>query len=223
MSSYYLKKFDLAAKPKTTHLFLAEGEAEVGLVDQYLNQIGADFETTSILCFRGLTKAATFVPTLAKLMEKGATGLDQLRGIGMLADSENDPVARLNMAIQFGVALAFPSCSGDIRDLGRHESRNRRFAVSLSPANDKVGRIENLVLAEVANDDVFKCVEQSFACIAAANGTEVDEKAKVQMFISAKINSSMAGIQHAFAKGIFQCAAPVYDPVRSMLDYILAA
>jgi hypothetical protein len=223
MGSYYLKKFDLSLKPKTTHLFLAEGEAEVGLVEQYLNRVSANVDTTTILCFRGLSKAATFVPTLTKLMEKGADGLDQLRGVGLLADAEDDPPARLNIAIQFGVALGFPNCASDVRKTGRHESNNRRFAVSLSPANDQAGRIETLILTEVADDRVFKCIEQSFACVAEANGIPVDEKAKVQMFISAKVNSSMAGIQHAFGKGIFQCAAAPYGVARAMFDYVLAA
>jgi hypothetical protein len=223
MSSYYLKKFDLAAKPDTVHLFLTEGEAEVGFIDQYLTRVSANLDTTTILCFEGLAKMTTFASTLAKLLERGANGLDQLRGVGLMADAETNHSGRLAVAIQCGTALGFTSCSKDIRQTGRHESNGRRFAVSLSPSNNTNGRIENLLLQEIAADPVFQCIEQSFDCIEVANGPAVDEKARVQMFISAKANSNLAGIRHAFGKGIFQSAAAPYDAARSMIDYVLAA
>jgi hypothetical protein len=84
MASYYCSKFDLTSKPATMHLFLAEGEAEVGFIEQYLKTIQPSFDATTILCFKGLGNVRDKTDTLVKFIEKGPANVDQLRGIGVI-------------------------------------------------------------------------------------------------------------------------------------------
>jgi hypothetical protein len=223
MGSYYLEKFNLALKPATTHLFLAEGEAEAVFMDVYLGLRGADPETTTVLCFRGLGNVASHVASIVKLIEKDRAGVGSLRGVGVLTDAENDPAARIDAAIHMANSLGFLHPAKDIRAQQKCERDGRRFAVSLSPANDQLGRIEHLVLQEVSTYEGFACLEPAFECLENLSGTAVDAKAKVQMFISAGANSSLAGIHRAFSAKILDPMALAYAAHRTMIDYALEA
>ena len=223
MPSYYCNTFDLTSKPATTHLFLAEGEAEVGFIEQYLQALQPSFDTTTILCFKGLGNVRDKTDTLVKLIEKGPSNLDQLRGIGVMGDAESNPAGQLDVAIQIATSLGFSRPAKSIRDAQQCEMNGRRFCVALSPSHQQNGRLEDLIMQEVAADPVFQCLEDSFDCIEASNDISVDPKARVQMFISAKANSSLAGIRHAFGAGIFSSSAQPYSTARSMIDYVLAA
>ena len=54
MPDFFIDGFDLNEKPNTIRLFLAEGKSEVGFLEAALTLQGADFATTTILCFRGV-------------------------------------------------------------------------------------------------------------------------------------------------------------------------
>jgi len=222
MASYYCDKFDLTKKPATTHLFLAEGEAEVGFIDEYLKTRNPGINETTILCFKGLGNVRDKTDTLAKLIEKGPSGLDQLRGIGVMGDAETNPAGQLDVAIQIATSLGFSRPAKDVRDTQRCERNGRRFCVALSPSHQAPGRIEDLILREIASDPFFQCLVPAFTCIEGASKVSVDTKAQVQMFISAKANNSLSGIRHAFRAGIFNPGAQSYATARSMVDYILA-
>jgi hypothetical protein len=161
--------------------------------------------------------------TLVKLIEKGPSGLDQLRGIGVMGDTEDNPAGQLDVAIQIATSLGFSRSAKDIRGTQQCEQNGRRFCVALSPSHEIPGRIEDLLIEEVSTDPVFQCLEDGFSCVEGLNDTPVNSKARVQMFISAKANSSLAGIRHAFGAKIFDPGAQPYATARSMVDYVLAA
>jgi hypothetical protein len=223
MASYYCNKFDLTTKPGTTHLFLAEGESEVGFIDEYLKSTGPNLDATTILCFKGLGNVRDKTDTLVKLIEKGPSGLDQLRGIGVMGDTEDNPSGQLDVAIQIATSLGFSRPAKDVRDTQQCERNGRRFCVALSPSHQRPGRIEDLIVEEISTNPAFQCLELGFSCIEGLNDTPVDAKARVQMFISAKANSNLAGIRHAFGAKIFGPSAAAYSTARSMVDYVLAA
>ena len=161
--------------------------------------------------------------TLVKLIEKGPHGLDQLRGVGVMGDSEDNPSGQLDVAIQIATSLGFSRPAKDLRDAQQCERNGRRFCVALSPSHQRQGRIEDLIVEEVSTDPAYQCLELGFSCIEGLNNAPVDAKARVQMFISAKANSSLAGIRHAFGAKIFNPNATAYSAARSMVDYVLAA
>jgi hypothetical protein len=73
-----------------------------------------------------------------------------------------------------------------------------RFGVSLSPSHNQPGRIEHLIRQEVSADPAFLCLVPAFKCVERLTNIPVDEKAQVQMFISAKANSNSPGFTAPF-------------------------
>ena len=163
--AYYLKPFNLAPKPDTTHLFLAEGEAEVGFIEAYLNELQADAKTNTILCFEGLSKVHGHSKTLAKIIAGQPGGLDRIRAIGLMADADNNPTGRIDLIIECATAFGFPKSAQKLREGGRCEVNGRKFCFALSPSKDREGNIETLILGEIGKTPIFECLGQSFACI----------------------------------------------------------
>lgn len=216
---YFIDGFDLRAKPETIHLLLAEGPSEVGFMTRYLSQIDADVASTSIICFKGVSRIVGHTRTIVKLLGPGT--VERLRGIGIMADSDTNPEGRIDTVIDCAKAFGFPRSGKDLHDTGKHEQEGRVFAYSLSPSRSREGSIEDLILDEVISDPMTACISDSCNCIASVSGLEVNKKAKVQMFISAKMNSSMAGVQHAFAAGLFDVNHEVWHEHRKMIDTVL--
>ena len=219
-SSYYIEGFDLAKKPLTSKLFLDEGLAEVGFLEAALRLRDADVERVTILCFQGISKMKGKSETIVKLLAPDV--LVQLRAIGVMADAEQDPGARISTIIECAKAFSFPKCAKDLSETGRHEYEGRLFAFSLSPSAKKAGRLEDLILKEVAGDAVSNCINLSLPCFEKEHQV-LNEKAKVQMYISAAMNTSMAGIRNAFAAGLFYPADAAYSHHLDMVDSILGA
>jgi hypothetical protein len=220
MPEYFLEKLDLNRKPNTSRLFLAEGFSEVGYIEAALSKRGADPNTATILCFAGVSKMVGHTKTIVKLLDPQR--LQQLRGVGVMADCENNPNNRVSTIIECAKAFGFQKCATDLIKDGQHTDNERRFALSLSPNSQTPGRIETLILQEKSKDATMECIIGSLDCISQANnGRTVDQKAIVQMFISAAMNSSMAGIRHAFGAALFDPSHNAYKHHAAMVDFIL--
>jgi hypothetical protein len=221
MPAFFLNGFDLRQKPKTTRLFLAEGLSEVGFLESALALRGADDNLVTILCFQGIDRMAAHARSIVKFIAPEV--LEKLVGIGLIADSESDPSARLAAIIDCAKAFSFPKCAADLLATGKHVDGDRKFAASLSPALSKQGRIETLILDEISPTATMQCILASLPCIVAANNQRsVDQKAQVQMYISAAINNSMAGIRQAFLASLFKVTHPTYATHLTMVDFVLA-
>jgi hypothetical protein len=221
MVAYFIEGFDLNKKPRTSRLFLAEGFSEVGYFEAALTLRAADPETSTILCFQGVKKMSGHAKTIVKFISPQM--LNQIVAIGVMADCEDSPKGRLNVIIECGKAFGFENCAKDLLQNRRHAAQGRKFALSLSPKIGVEGRIEALILEEKREDETMKCISASLACISKANnGRAVDEKAIVQMLISASMNNSMAGIRHAFRGGLFDVTDKAYRDHLSMIDFIIS-
>jgi hypothetical protein len=222
MADFFLDGFYLRKKPNTGRLFLAEGPSEVGYhLEVALALKRADPQSTTILCFKGVNKMARHSRTIVKFIEPSM--VQQLRAIGVIADCEDSPKGRLDAIIACGKAFGFNRCAADLNRTGQHTDNNRKFAVSLSPSGAQPGRIETLVLQEISENETMKCIAATLGCISAANnGRQVNEKAQVQMFISAAMNNSMAGIRNAFLARLLDVTADAYKAHLAMVDFILA-
>ena len=149
--------------------------------------------------------------------------LQQLQAIGVIADCENEPKGRIDFIIECARAFGFDKSGSDLSKTGRHVVGNRKFALSVSPAPGRKGRIETLILEEISENGTMKCISKSFDCISKANkGRAVDEKAQVQMFISASMNNSMAGIRQAFLAKVLDVTNKAYKAHFDMVRFILA-
>jgi hypothetical protein len=220
---YFINERDINKKPRTTHLFLAEGEAEVGLIESCLKSLGTDPETCTILCFKGVNKMKGRAETFVKFLVPGIGDITNLRGVGLIADSDTNPSGRIDTVIECAKAFGFSRSGTDLRERGVHQDGNRVFAFSLSPSNLTQGRIEDIILQEVSNTPIMQCISNSLPCLGNATGTNIDTKAQVQMYISAKSNNSMAGLRHAFAAGMFDIQHPAYAVHMQTVTTVISA
>ncbi len=129
--------------------------------------------------------------------------------------------ARTGLVIECAKALGFPKSAESLRENGKCEVAGRKFRFALSPSNSEAGNLETLILRELRDTALFKCVELSIPCIAKQDASDVSGKAKVQMYLSAKSNSSMAGVRHAFRGRYFDVKHESYKDARSMVDDVV--
>ena len=131
--SSYLRDVKLGAKPLTTRVFFAEGEAEVGLLEACLMSVQANPDTTTILCFKGIAKMRGNAETFVKFLAPRQEDLNRIVGVGLIANSESDPDSRIDAIIECAKAFGFKRCGRDLRDRGMHEHGGRRFAFRCRP------------------------------------------------------------------------------------------
>jgi hypothetical protein len=222
-TEYFIAEKDINKKPSTTHLFLAEGEAEVGLIESCLKDLKANPETCTILCFKGVNRMKGRAETFVKLLVPGIGDISNLRGIGLIADSDTNPSGRIDTVIECAKAFGFSRSGTDLRKQGVHKDGNRVFAFSLSPSNLTQGRIEDIILQEITNKPIMQCISNILPCLENAIGTNVDTKALVQMYISAESNNSMAGLRNAFAAGMFDIHHSAYAAHMQTVTTVISA
>jgi hypothetical protein len=221
MANYFIELGELKTLGIPPILFFAEGPSEVGLINSYLTRLGADEHSIKILCFKGASKMPSFVRTFLKTIAPSQSELATIEGIGLIADSETDPSARIDSVIQCAKLFGFDGGGKELRERFRCKKGDRRFAFSLSPGEKVTGRIEDLVIDEVRKNELFGCIELSVPCIEATTGRGLDRKALVQMYISAMANTSISGVKYAFENGIFDVSDDVYQHHRATIDLIL--
>jgi hypothetical protein len=213
MMPSYLDDPAAIRKKKPTHLFLAEGNSEVGLLESLLSIEGADPSTCSIYCFGGLSRLGTQAKQVFNVLSIDG-GLSRVVSIGLLADAEQDRQSRIISVISAAIAFGFTGANTTLRHENDLSEGGRFFSFFLSPAVSENGRIEDLVLREIRTEPLFDCIRSQMSCIESLTGSAIDSKALVQIFISLKHNSSICGIKSAFAARVLDAEADAYDPVR---------
>ena len=75
---------------------------------------------------------------------------------------------------------------------------------------------------EAATTPLMACINTSLPCITSVTGNPVDQKAQVQMFLSAAMNNSAAGIRIGFQSQVFDINHSAYErhmaTVRAVLE-----
>ena len=219
MGNYSIELDELSALGAPRYLMFAEGPSEVGLINSYLTTIDAKSNVIRVLCFRGASKMSSFITTFIKTVIPSQTELAAIEGIGLIADSETDPSARIDSVIQCAKLLGFDGEGKELRNNYRCKKHNRRFAFSFSPGQTVRGRIEDLVVKEISSDGLFDCINDFYSCIEFAINSTFNSKALVQMYISAKTNSSVAGVKFACENGLFDVTNDAYQGHRATIDF----
>ena len=212
MPDYYARISDIQQIAKTLRfLILAEGDAEAGFSNQFLQQFDLPQEEVAVFCFEGVSRMQRHCSTILKLAEKEEGSLDRLIGICLIADTDDNPTGRVDSAIDIARNFGFQHSGKEIREQGWAIEKNRMFCCSLSPSNEVEGRLEDLILMEIDASPVHRCLVNAIPCIQRAKGERMNSKALVQMYISAQSNSSLAGIKHCFTRGIFKASHKAYE------------
>lgn len=219
--TYCVNVPDLPKKPHTKFLFLVEGRAEEALIDTHLKRLSVAQEEAAIICFEGTKRIADVARTLKKIIDVNFQQNNEIRSLGFLGDSELDPSSRIDAYFKAAKDLGFDQVGRILRDVGRQEFEGKKVAISLSPGNNTNGRIEDLVLQEIHRTEMFNCISSIVECLQSAGHYKLDNKALVQMFISASHNTSLAGIGRAFSAGVFNSSHAAYACHTEMIDYLV--
>jgi hypothetical protein len=201
-------------------LFLAEGYAELGFLNRQLTLINANPTEVGIHCFKGLNRLATHIDALVNILDTELGSIDDIEGLGLLADSETDFKGRTESAINFFRKFGFDRCAKDILSKGKYAKGDRRIAISLSPSNSLNGRIEDLILKEIGESAINTCIASYDSCLEQASQTRLNSKAIAQVYISTQ-KSDLCGVGRAFESGILNVGHQAYANHLAMIDFVL--
>lgn len=140
-------------------------------------------------------------------------GWANVRRLGILVDSDNDPAARLDsIRSALGNAqLPVPRLAGDIVGDGLS------VLYSTLPAPDAVGRLET-VIASAVPDAARVCIDQFMSCAGVADDgvSGRHEKTFVHAYIAATAEPG-AKIGEAITAGVLDVSGPAFEPIRVVL------
>ena len=206
------------SSPRRTlkYLFLAEGDAEVGFLNAYLKNKQRNSAETGVYCFKGLQRIGGHnTVSLRKVLSLSLDSISDLHGIGLIADAEAEPENRLEAVIALFKELGFPKCAKDILAGGRHQTGNQRIGVSFSPNLKQSGRIEDLVVKEVAEWQHSKHLNS----YAEGTGIANERKAICGTYIATR-KPDLCGLGRAFEAGVLDVTNSAYELHRDLIDFV---
>lgn len=213
----YVRDFKDLQRVKPSTLFLAEGEAEVGLLECILKIENADPEDCVVVCFRGVSRLASQAKSIAKVLQVGGV-LQSIRVFGPLADAETDRVSRIDAVVDAAKAFGFSKCDQALRAGKQHiQDDGRAFTYFLSPELGKDGAIEDVIIKEILASQFASCIEGLEDCLTSRSFAKLEKKAIVQIYIALVKNSGLCGIYNGFHAGALNVTSPAYDDIRDFV------
>ena len=213
--SYIKEKLSLSGDFKPSIVFFAEGNPEAHFINKVLESIGGiSTDDCVIYMFGGLSKLKNKISLVSK-----EPNFDNVNKVGFFVDAEDSPAARRDQIIDCLKIIVFPD---DLENLDNQVivDNGKKAGVFISPGNDNVGRIEDMVLEELQNKDEWECIQQYVACIKGTLGKELDEKSITQIGVST-IDGKICGLGIAFKKGILDITHKAYEPVVNMVNNLV--
>ena len=193
------------------HVLVVEGLDDFNVVVGVLAAMQID--TVHIVWTDGVENLGSRLKVYVK-----TPGWSNVRRVGILVDSDNDPAARLNsIRSALGNAqLPVPNEAGEI--LGEGLS----VLYSTLPAPDAAGRLET-VIAKAVPDATRTCIDQFMGCIGIADdgASGHHEKAFVHAFIASTAKPG-AKIGEAVTAGAIDVTSPAFEPIRIVLRALVA-
>jgi len=202
------RAIDFNSLSPDSRLFLGEGSSEVGL----LNAIIAELAVERAQVFE--VKGEKHLKTVLEVLSDQATARAALSCLGIVFDANANAKAKLD-----SIAATLNSCGFDFDQANLSAqgvySGSLPIGVFISPGNGKAGRIETLILEEVASSSVQPCVEGFAKCVEHHSKRKVDEKGLVQVYLGSF--NAAHGIAVAFERRILDIRHNAYADVREMV------
>jgi hypothetical protein len=135
--------------------------------------------------------------------------------LGMVFDANTNASTKLQ-----SISAALTSCGfefdlAQLSPQGVYAAGRIPIGIFISPGNGGAGRIETMILGEVADSSVQTCVEAFATCVERSSGRRLDEKGFVQACLGSF--NAAHGIAVAFEKQIFNVNHGAYTGVREMV------
>jgi len=160
-------------------------------------------------------KGEKHLKTVLRVLVDQVTVRAPLSCLGIVFDANADAKAKLDSIAATLKACGFDFEVSHLNATCIYTQGPFPIGVFISPGNGKAGRIENLILGEVASSPVQPCVEDFAKCIEQRSGRKMDEKGLVQAYLGSF--NAAHGIAVAFEKQILDIRHATYSGVRELV------
>jgi hypothetical protein len=153
-------------------LLLVEGKDDKNFYSNLLNHLG--IEDIQIISINGKGQFSEEINALQL-----ATGFSQVKSIGIIRDADNNANGAFQSlsAILRRNHLHPPDISGQVI-----EHSGIKIGIFISPDNQNIGAVEDLIIQSINNAEYFGCVENFFMC--PHEERLISSKAKVQAYLA---------------------------------------
>jgi Protein of unknown function (DUF3226) len=203
------QRIDFNALSRGSRLFLAEGSSELGLLNSAIESLGID--RAAVFDVQGEKNLNTVLKRAAD--QTGSRGV--LACLGIVFDANDSYPTKLQSIAAALTSAGFVFDAAGLNQYGVFRGGNVPIGIYISPTNNAAGRIETMILGEVAASPVDVCVNNFATCVEQRSGRQMDEKGRVQAYL-ASFNAAH-GVAVAFEKGVLDIKHNTYAGVRRML------
>ena len=98
----------------------------------------------------------------------------------------------------------------DLKENTIFEYNERRIGIFISPGMGEEGRIETMIVKEIATVKEYDCISEYLKCLKERYHINLDDKAIVQIYISSK-QSGQCGSGRGFEVGILDIDHKTYE------------
>jgi len=204
MPNFYRTRLRLTGEPQFSKIFLAEGLAEALFLDTLFSNKGYDPNEYCVFCFEGITKFGTALKILCT-----EPNFKHVTSLGIMVDADSDPNGRLKGILGELAKYDLANKRTDPLENNIFEFSERRIGIFISPGGENEGRIETMIVEEIASTKEDDCISEFNQCISSKHNITLDEKAIVQIYISLK-RSNLCGTGRGFEAGIFDIDHKAY-------------
>ncbi len=202
-------RIDFNALPTRARLLLAEGSSEVGLLEAIVAELR--IERTVVFDVKGERQLGTVL----KALSLEAESRELLSCLGIVFDANADCGAKLTSIAAILRSNGFDFDEAQVDQYGIYAGPRLPIGIFVSPGQGRSGRIEHMILEEVASSSVGECIDQLAMCVGRSVGRALDEKGRVQAYL-ASFNAAH-GVAVAFEKRILNIRHQAYADAREMV------
>ena len=204
MTKFYREKITLAGQ-RYEKIFLAEGLAEALFFDTLFTKNNFDENEYCVFCFKGISNLTYSLKILCSEPE-----FDHVKSLGIMIDADDNPKGRMDSTLRYLHHYDLSDENFVLEENTIFEYKGRRIGIFISPGMGKEGRIETMIVEEIATKKEYDCILEYFNCLNERHHINLDEKAIVQIYISLK-KSDLCGTGRGFEAGIFDIEHIIYE------------
>ncbi|HUC58932.1 MAG TPA: DUF3226 domain-containing protein [Streptosporangiaceae bacterium] len=147
----------------------------------------------------------------AAVIAKAPEFVTNVKAMGLVRDSDNDPNAAWDSCVSALKACSFPVPAKSALSA----SGQRSAAILIVPARDEQGAIEELC-AKSFDPDRLACVDSYYACLGAAGVSPNSSKGRSQAYL-AGLRSAPRDLAVAASRGLLDMTHESFDELRAFV------
>jgi len=197
-------------------LLFAEGKTEALFLEVWLSELNKDPQEIAVIAYGGGTKLPLLLRNLSQDEHFG--GVDRF---GFFLDAEAGSAATKAASVTNALRQTKVVPAGHNVEAGVLSNvGGKKIALFVSPDNASNGFVEQVVMKEVANHALARCIDNLGNCASGVLGSPVSAKALVQAFLGIS-KPGLCGTGRGFEKKILKVMDGAYNNIRTTLGTLL--